>query len=782
MMKTHAPLLFQGQGSTRSVAPPMNGRRALAFLLGTTLSVSLGACGGGGSARPQAGASTPQPVAPPPSSSVPGPAPSPAPATSPQEPGERIIAKESTLARRSAEDDEEYRANYIAAEYVNALYALDNGWDGTGVLVGVIDEGVEETRELQGQISDLSRDFGGVREGGVLAPHASLGGENSEHGTMVASIIAARNDGAGTQGFAPGASIVVLRTDVQDRDAGTETVGGNSHDAIRYAGENGVLIVNRSISKAISTIPNRLMQDAVADYRRIGGLVVNAAGNSGGDNPNDAIDLTAENAEGWLFVVALDPNGTGYDLAGYSNRCGSAMDRCVAGAGTSVTTDNAGNVVRFSGTSAATPQVTSLAALILHKWPQLTGVDAGNIILATARDIGEPGVDPVFGHGLIDMRGALSPVNPTLSNGSLASPLAGTTMVVPGAFGEAGAANIANTLAGVTVVDAFDRDYQVDLSGLVQRAPELAGESWGGRLDRLANGRRAAFAMPSAVVHVGYLTADPTGYATRARGRITDAQVAATLGEGGDTFTASFEGPLRQSGAFLGLAPRVDALGAYLPTGGLRLGYERGLGDAKLGFSVQSGYTGETRSLAMTSWLARDRMVLKLGLVDERGTVFGTTTGSGGLRLGDGARTVFAELSGKTAVGAWDVGGYGSFGITRINLGPASVLTGASAISTGRFGVDVSREVFGGRMRFGVAQPLVVLAGSGSITVGSGYDIGERSLRFADRHIDLSGQLDPRIALGFESAGPRSSASVAFTSRANGAEATILGRWRLRFR
>ena len=63
-------------------------------------------------------------------------------------------------------------------------------------------------------------------------------------------------------------------------------------------------------------------------------------------------------------------------------------------------------------TSAATPQVTSLAALILHKWPQLTGVDAGNIILATARDIGEPGVDPVFGHGLIDMRGALSPVNP----------------------------------------------------------------------------------------------------------------------------------------------------------------------------------------------------------------------------------------------------------------------------------------------------------------------------------------------------------------------------------
>ena len=574
----------------RSICISPSSGRSLVVLLGTPFALSLGACGAGsGSAPLPTGVSVPGPTAAPPAGTTPAPAPAPSPAPTPASATDLVIPPQPTVPRRSSEDDGEYRANYMASEYVDALYALNNGWDGTGVLVGVLHEGVEETSELAEQISDLSRDFGGVREGGVLTPHASLGGANSEHGTQVATIIAGRNDGAGTQGFAPGARIVVLRTDVQNHDSGTENVGGRSHDALRYAGENGVLIVNRSISKSNPNIANRLMQEAVADYRKMGGLVINAAGNSGGANPNDAIDMTAENAEGWLFVVALDPNGTGYDLASYSNRCGTAMDRCVAGVGTSITTDNVGNIVSFSGTSAAAPQVASLAALILQKWSHLSGV-------------------------------------------------------------------------------------------------------------------------------------------------------------------------------------------------GLRFAYDRPMGDLRIGISARSGDMGDIRSFGMASWLARDRTSFKLGLLDEQGSIFGTPTGSGALRLGDGARTVFVELSSERSIGVWDVEGYASLGTTWIKLAPDALLTDASTISTARFGVNVSRDAFGGRIRFGLAQPLVAIAGAGSVTFGSGYDAASRSLSFTSREIDLSGRISPTIAVGFERRGTRSTTSAAVTSNADGSDATAIASWRIWFR
>ena len=136
--------------------------------------------------------------------------------------------------------------------------------------------------------------------------------------------------------------------------------------------------------------------------------------------PIDAVNVNDTNRNAWLFVVALDPQvQSAYALAGYSNKAGSMADRTVTAVGTNVTTRLDGSVATFSGTSSAAAQVSGLAATILGKWPQLTGEQAGRVILATARDIGSPGIDATFGAGLIDAQAALSPVNPTLSNGSV---------------------------------------------------------------------------------------------------------------------------------------------------------------------------------------------------------------------------------------------------------------------------------------------------------------------------------------------------------------------------
>jgi len=63
------------------------------------------------------------------------------------------ITPESEVAQRSPQDDAEYHENYIAAEYINALFALENNWVGQGVTVGVMDDGIMVSRDLEGKVN-----------------------------------------------------------------------------------------------------------------------------------------------------------------------------------------------------------------------------------------------------------------------------------------------------------------------------------------------------------------------------------------------------------------------------------------------------------------------------------------------------------------------------------------------------------------------------------------------------------------------------------------------------
>src|SRR4029079_2967132 len=87
----------------------------------------------------------------------------------------------------------------------------------------------------------------------------------------------------------------------------------------------------------------------------------------------------------------------------------------------------------LSGTSMATPYVTGAAALIKSGWKNLTAQQVASILFASATDLGAPGIDPVYGRGMLNVDAALKPIGdlgaPT-STSSLS--LGGTSVTTSG--------------------------------------------------------------------------------------------------------------------------------------------------------------------------------------------------------------------------------------------------------------------------------------------------------------------------------------------------------------
>lgn len=62
------------------------------------------------------------------------------------------------------------------------------------------------------------------------------------------------------------------------------------------------------------------------------------------------------------------------------------------------------------GTSYAAPRVAGTAALVAHKWPDLSGAGIKQVLLLSADDLGPKGIDEIFGHGKLNAASALSPI------------------------------------------------------------------------------------------------------------------------------------------------------------------------------------------------------------------------------------------------------------------------------------------------------------------------------------------------------------------------------------
>jgi len=109
-----------------------------------------------------------------------------------------------------------------------------------------------------------------------------------------------------------------------------------------------------------------------------------------------------------LVVVATDRNNA---LTSFSNECGAAADWCIAAPGVDIYSSYPMNTYQdLSGTSQAAPLVTGVVAALRGGFPYLNARYIIDLILNAATDIGAPGVDTLYGNGLLNFaRASLGP-------------------------------------------------------------------------------------------------------------------------------------------------------------------------------------------------------------------------------------------------------------------------------------------------------------------------------------------------------------------------------------
>ena len=263
--------------------------------------------------------------------------------------------------------------------------------------------------------------------------YASTAGMN--HGTAVAGLIAGRHDGVGVMGFAPSASVVNYNPFDATNTAGWTDIRAGVRYLFDHGGVHGkkVSVINASLGVPGSVLQSGwysevFTKDPMLAAAARSKILVVAAGNDGAVHNKDNKILWDWNMmPNVLIVGSVDPNN---QISAFSNRPGEGefdkkggndpvggdklRDRFIVAPGEwMLVGDGHGGVTRMSGTSFATPLVSGTIALIHDRWPWLANQpkDTVNLILNSARDLGEDGTDYVYGVGMLDVEAAMSPIN-----------------------------------------------------------------------------------------------------------------------------------------------------------------------------------------------------------------------------------------------------------------------------------------------------------------------------------------------------------------------------------
>lgn len=306
------------------------------------------------------------------------------------------MAMPNYVRRASAVPNDPYFA--LGEPYLRTI-RMPQAWDlshgSMSVTIAIVDTGVTAVADLSGQLLP-GHNF--VQDDESLPDDYRVPDENDAsdssgrgHGTLVAGIAAATtNNALGIAGVAWNTSVLPVKV-LNSHGAGTDL---QIAAGIVWAVDHGASIVNLSLR---GFAPGTALCDTVSYATSKGALVVAAAGNDGTGAP-----IFPAACPGVLAVSATDTNG---DFASFSSY-GPWVS--IAAPGIQITSTRADDGFGTGrGTSLAAPIVAGVAALLRVQHPDWSPAQVAWQLKQTAQDRGPVGVDPYYGHGLLDPYRAL---------------------------------------------------------------------------------------------------------------------------------------------------------------------------------------------------------------------------------------------------------------------------------------------------------------------------------------------------------------------------------------
>jgi len=260
---------------------------------------------------------------------------------------------------------------------------------GPGKAVTIVDSGLDVTHP----------EFA-ARPNTILMNTQTTTDQDEDHGTEVASVIAAPNNGFGIVGVYPDA---VLR--VWDASPFGILNEGAAIQGIAAAAREGAGVINLSFG---GEDVDPLLEDTIMFAFRSGSLVVAAAGNEGLEGSPKGYPAA------YPHVLTVGASTEAGRDAAFSTLA-PTVDLVAPGVNIPAAEPlarEASGYLEVRGTSFSSPLVAGAAAWVWTRRPELDNTQLFEIMRRSAVDIGKPGFDDASGYGLLNIPNALAFATP----------------------------------------------------------------------------------------------------------------------------------------------------------------------------------------------------------------------------------------------------------------------------------------------------------------------------------------------------------------------------------